>query len=166
MTRDGRGSIAEKVRLLRWMLKFWIDVVRLQKKRCEGSREKLFEHTVDLIFYIDSLGRMRDIAHRTTNLHRIREISEREIRWKRLAKAKAALQTFDQKWPKLLAVRNQLEHLDAGLDTRFGKVVKADKLGHVETLISVADIHPDVEALYQGLKESLDDLALDDWLPP
>jgi len=131
---------------------FWMEAIRLQEKRCEMKHEGSRDFVADVIFYLVAVQHLREIA---------RMASERVG----AAKAKAALDAFDQRWPKFKHLRDLIEHIlppesdpnagHFGVSFLPGSIVDLRPGGEVEYLIDVRDANPSVEALYKGVTEAL-----------
>ncbi|HEX3529682.1 MAG TPA: hypothetical protein VH988_21705 [Thermoanaerobaculia bacterium] len=135
---------------------FWMEAIRLQGKRCEAKHEGSRDFVADVIFYAVGVQHLREIA---------RMASERVG----AAKARAALDAFDQRWPNFKHLRDLIEHVlppesnpnagHFGVSFFPGSIVDLRPGGEVEHLIDVRDAALSIEALYRGLSEALQDGA-------
>jgi hypothetical protein len=140
---------SEKDRAALWknQLTFWLSVIERQKRQCETAHPDLFDFAADLIFYIDAIGRLRDIA---------KKMKRKPF----IPKAAATLEAFDRAWPDLKDARDLLEHVlepAEGLAMQPGALVIIAESGLVTEVITVRRIHPAVRALARSLRAAVDE---------
>lgn len=134
---------------------FWYEVVGIQQTRCLGESSSSTEARADLNFYVVAVQRLREVAHMA---HKRLDIED----------ARELLREFDERWPRFRELRNEEEHIlgpsghvPAGI-WYFGDLVADLQPGGVEYIVSVRDMEPWVDKLYNSLCDLLTAVGRED----